>query len=462
MSYLSKKRGRKQKESQSLGNNTINLIESLAITTNSLIKVDCSFCKSIITKQPKFICAVCKDNPVFCLNCLIAKKGADKMPHRHDYYPIDKMAYPFFTSDWSAQDELHLLSGIEKFGLDNWEDIAKQISDKGKMECEAHYYSFYYKSEKDTQPNKSELIIRGVNYDNDYEYEYDYDSDINQDNEEKEKELKDKIKKTQGKIPEFTSANTHTLNRSRSLIKNRNKKEQKVITSASEILGYWPKREEFDIEYQNDAELEVSELEFNDDDTPEMRELKMNILKIYNSQLDERFKRKKFVIERNLFDVKKQISFERRLSKEDRDIYNCLKPFARWIQTEQFHELFDGFVLEKNVRLRLNQLKYYKDLGCQTYDDIQALIDKEAKKDKGNSNKDNDSHHDNANGNGVGDRIKKFLRNFSHDNTYETEKDFIKSIGIPKTVYKEIKKNIMKDVLNEKSSKGKIFLFNCR
>jgi transcriptional adapter 2-alpha len=61
-----------------------------------------------------------------------------------------------------------------------------------------------------------------------------------------------------------------------------------------------------------------------------------------------------------LLDVKKQMLFERKLPKDDRDIYNTLKPIARFIDHNQFHELFEGLVLEKNIKQRLNQLKQYK------------------------------------------------------------------------------------------------------
>ena len=185
-------------------------------------------------------------------------------------------------------------------------------------------------------------------------------------------------------------------------------------------MVYWPKREEFDIEYLNDAELELSELEFHDDDTKEERNAKMKILQIYNRELDERAKRKQFVIERNLFDIKKQIAFERKLSKEDRDIYNCLKPFARFVKNEQFHELFEGFVLEKNLKLRLNQLNYYKSIGCNTYEDIQRTIEEEAKKNTYSNNKENVS----SNSSSTGEQVTKFLRNNSNVDEREAEKDF--------------------------------------
>ena len=67
-----------------------------------------------------------------------------------------------------------------------------------------------------------------------------------------------------------------------------------------------PKRGDFDIEFDNDAELLLAEMEFNDDDKTYEIEMKLKVLDIYNIRLDERMKRKKFVIERDLLNLKKQ------------------------------------------------------------------------------------------------------------------------------------------------------------
>lgn len=76
--------------------------------------------------------------------------------------------------------------------------------------------------------------------------------------------------------------------------------------NASEIVGFMPKRGDFDIEYDNDAELLLAEMEFNEDDKESDKQMKFKLLDIYNARLDERLKRKKFVIERNLLDLQKQ------------------------------------------------------------------------------------------------------------------------------------------------------------
>ena len=46
------------------------------------------------------------------------------------------------------------------FGLDNWPQIANTIETKTQDECEAHYYSFYYKSSQDRIPAEKDIIIK--------------------------------------------------------------------------------------------------------------------------------------------------------------------------------------------------------------------------------------------------------------------------------------------------------------
>ena len=95
-------------------------------------------------------------------------------------------------------------------------------------------------------------------------------------------------------------------------------------------MGYLPKRGDFEHEYDMDAELLLADMEFFEDDTPENVELKNSVIELYNARLDERIRRKKFVIERGLLDLKKVQKFERKKCKEDREIINKMKIFARF------------------------------------------------------------------------------------------------------------------------------------
>lgn len=66
--------------------------------------------------------------------------------------------------------------------------------------------------------------------------------------------------------------------------------EKKTIFG--DILGYMPLRGDFDYEYENEAEILLSEMNFSDEDTPEEIKIKYSILEIYNKRLKERSKRK--------------------------------------------------------------------------------------------------------------------------------------------------------------------------
>lgn len=50
------------------------------------------------------------------------------------------------------------------------------------------------------------------------------------------------------------------------------------------MSGYNPKRQEFDPEYDNDAEQLLAEMEFKDTDTEEEREIKLRVLRIYSKR----------------------------------------------------------------------------------------------------------------------------------------------------------------------------------
>ena len=71
------------------------------------------------------------------------------------------------------------------------------------------------------------------------------------------------------------------------------------------MIGYMPKRGDFDHEYDMDADLLLADMEFFDDDTESDIKLKNDVIELYNARLDERIRRKKFVIERGILDFKR-------------------------------------------------------------------------------------------------------------------------------------------------------------
>ena len=89
--------------------------------------------------------------------------------------------------------------------------------------------------------------------------------------------------------------------------KDRNEALQRIAQlPGADLPGYMPLREDFEIEYENDAENMLADMEFSPDDHPSEVELKLQVIQIYNLKLAERDRRKRFVIDRGLIDVKAQ------------------------------------------------------------------------------------------------------------------------------------------------------------
>ena len=114
-----------------------------------------------------------------------------------------------------------------------------------------------------------------------------------------------------------------------------------------------PKRGDFEHEYDNDAELILAEMEFNEDDNEEIIEMKHKILEIYNARLDQRIRRKKMVIEHDLLDFQTIIRKEKQLNKDEKVIYNLMKPFARFSTKEQHENLCQSLIGEKKLMKRI-------------------------------------------------------------------------------------------------------------
>lgn len=116
----------------------------------------CALCDKEITESVKIVSAVNSGNGklfVYCLNCLKSKKSAMGHSPQDAYYVMDRLNFPLFSSDFSAREELALLQGLMKMGMDNFTEIADQhLPGKDPKKCEAHYYSFYYKSNQDPLP----------------------------------------------------------------------------------------------------------------------------------------------------------------------------------------------------------------------------------------------------------------------------------------------------------------------
>ena len=376
-------------------------IQDNLIEAQAAIKLFCCICNKDIVHQIKIILEPISQNfkihqkdlffNLLCVDCFVSKAKYDSKNNFYyvvneitlNYYKfinyriLNKMSEPLFTYDWSLGDEIKLLGSIEKLGLNNWDEISK-ILNKGIFECEAHYYTFYFKGKNDYLPDDKNYSNNGA-------------EEILNQNKIKENKLLLNIEKNIGYIP-FAESNKlkRTLAKNYNIKNNSEEKSKINNTNAYDTLGYWAKRKEYEVEYKNEAELLMSEIEFKDSDDPRTINMYYKILQNYNNILEEREERKKLICDKNLFDIKKQINFDKKLSNEDREIYTNSKNNIKYLTKEQFYYVYESNVLEKNLKEILNQLILYKNLGCKTFEDIQKYINELKKESNKNKNEGND------------------------------------------------------------------------
>lgn len=272
-----------------------------------------------------------------------AKFSRDHDPKTHSYQVIEQHSIPIFTEDWGADEELALLEGAETYGLGSWADIADHIGGfRSKDEVREHYVNTYINSSKfplpeSASPENTELSDR-------------IPRDLFQANKKRRIEQK---KEEAQKAPPATPKQKPTAS----------------VPACHEVQGYMPGRLEFETEYFNEAEEAVQHMQFEPGDgvnprtgeiEPEM-ELKMTVMEIYNSKLDARVERKKVIFEHKLLEYRKNAAVDKKRTKEERDLLNKAKPFARMMKHDDFEKFCDGLIYEHSLRQAISQLQDWRN-----------------------------------------------------------------------------------------------------
>lgn len=296
----------------------------------------CDYCRKDITNVVRVKCAECKDFDL-CLECFSV--GVEVFPHRnfHSYRVMDHVTTPIFEEGWGADEELLLLEAIEMFGFGNWSEVGDHVG-KTKEECEAHYHSVYLTSATAPLPDLTAPVRPAMT----------------------------------AQVP---------MEDDTRLIKTKTKPKSKAPgknISIAEQVGYAEKREEFEMEYENDAEAVLAEMEFREDDTPREKELKLKVIEIYNSKLNARLERKKFIAERGLL-YKKDL----KRSKEEEEIARPLKVFARFQKAEEHEAFIQGLANELRMRKRIELLQSYRQQGYRTLAEAEEAEKEKARKEEG-------------------------------------------------------------------------------
>jgi transcriptional adapter 2-alpha len=301
----------------------------------------CVYCQKDISNVVRIRCATCA-NVDLCVECFSV--GVELHPHKayHPYHVIDNMSFPLFTRDWGADEELLLLEAVEMFGLGNWTEVSEHVGTKTRAQCHSHYFDVYVKSPCAPLPDMSKILGKNVPRMTAEEIKAEMEQKANENRsaeEEEEKRLLESL------------ANPNAV---------------KTEGNMQEITGYNVKRNEFDPDYDVEAELPLAEMEFRENDTEEDVKMKLRMIEIYNSRLQERARRKQFILERNLLNVKRQQNLEKKRSQYERDLHGTMRVFARFLTSTEYNMLLEGLAAEHRIRSRISELKEYRRNGIHT------------------------------------------------------------------------------------------------
>ena len=117
--------------------------EAFLFTGGKKEQYTCNSCMRNITTEFRIRCAECTDYDI-CADCFAAGHERENHKRTHAYRIVDSLDSPLFTKDWTINEELMLLEGIEKYGAGNWKTIADYLgTGKTANTLEAHYWELY-------------------------------------------------------------------------------------------------------------------------------------------------------------------------------------------------------------------------------------------------------------------------------------------------------------------------------
>ena len=259
---------------------------------------------------------------------------------------------------WNGNDEWNLLHGIRKYGLGNWSGITKIIN-------------------KQSFKSKNEQHFDYKHVESHFDYKYGHivgkpKEDLDDKSEHKENKKVASSSKSSSVSMSTNNTTTTTTRKSKKRKNGHNdnghgtrQRESKFTDKHKLKCGYKEKRDEFEAEWNNDAEAMIGEMYFSEWDTKDERALKLEGLRLYNNVLQERKIRKKFIKDYGVIYQKKN---RRNISEEElkieEEITNNLSLFARYTEDKnhnfgEFKQLVQGLMEEKRLRERIYKLRHY-------------------------------------------------------------------------------------------------------
>lgn len=300
--------------------------------TDLFAKVSCTYCQEEINGV-RIQCCICPDFDI-CLQCF--EVGAEIGPHvnDHSYKFVDHCAVSIFggRGAWTGREHLRLLDAAELYSYGNWELVAKLVETRTAEECKEEYTSRYLDGNIGramwTSVPKPNLII-----------------DLSEDD---------------GPLSPVALAKLAPLD---------------ATPEEARVLGYKPHRDDFEREYNQEAEKLIADLQLEDQEESDIeRALKLAIVDMYVRRLRERQRRKRIVRDYQLvakyFDNLRRDPSQPLYPKIQKELRDHLRPFAQFLNSGEHDRLIASIERERELRHRLADLMRYRGLGLTTQEEI--------------------------------------------------------------------------------------------
>ena len=294
---------------------------------------------------------------------------------------------PLLVADWLADQEVGLLDGILHYGFGNWRAVAEHMGDdKTEQSCEEHYTRFYLRSKAFPLPN-----ISGQSR---------------------------PVTPTPGTA---ACGENHGAPKPSTMSSYMKQDVQRRGASGlildgqrlapADLVGYMPLRGEYDTgarsrrisnredcglpcfwaakgyghadgsnlmccatEWDNDAELQICDVEIMEAESGDVLQLKLALLDTYNRQLDERQCRHDFITKHSVQErMARHHAMDRRLSRGERQFRTRMRPYAQHTLPDEHEVLTRAMIRERDLRRRLDHLNGCARTGIARLSEAEGL-----------------------------------------------------------------------------------------
>ncbi|XP_043918748.1 transcriptional adapter 2-beta [Protopterus annectens] len=388
----------------------------MVINMADLGKKYCVYCLADVTSL-RIRCTECQDIEL-CTECFSA--GAEIGNHRrwHGYQLVDGGRFTLWGLEaeggWTSREEQLLLDAIEQYGFGNWEDMAAHVgASRSPQEVMEHYVCMYIHGNigkaciPDTIPNR----------------------------------VTDHTCPSGGPLSPSITMPLPPLD---------------ISAAEQQQLGYMPLRDDYEIEYDQDAETLISSLSVNYDDDDVEIELKRAHVDMYVRKLRERQRRKRIARDYNLVTAflgkdkkdKEKIP-KRKITKEEKELRVRLRPLCQFVSCKEFEEFFESMHKERVLRAKIRELQRYRRNGITK---MEESAEYEAARHKREKRKENKSSANAKWGKEEGkDGEFSAIENLpGFDLLSDREKVLCNSLNLSPTRYLTVKTIIIKDYLQKR------------